>query len=116
VGGSAEAVLFLRVWVLVMALATRDAAHGCVWVVTLWGVLRGVGLAHGVAITPVLLLFRELNTVTVYDKAAVCDKAVRVWWSMQKGWFKRDVQRLIKRLMAYETMNPTRLWLKITEH
>jgi hypothetical protein len=61
----------LRVWVLVMALATRDVAHGRVWVVALWGVLRGVGLAHGVAIAPELLLFRELNTVTVYNKAAV---------------------------------------------
>lgn len=69
--GSTKAVLPLRVWVLVMALATSDAAHRCVWVVALWGVLRGVGLAHGVAITPVLLLFRELNTVTVYDKAAI---------------------------------------------
>jgi len=64
-------VLPLRVWVLVMALATSDAAHRCVWVVALWSVLRGVGLAHGVTITPVLLLFRELNTVTVYDKAAI---------------------------------------------
>jgi len=69
--GSAKAVLLLRVWVLVMALATNDAAQRCVWVVALWRVLRGVGLAHGVAITPVLLLFCELNTVTVYDKAAI---------------------------------------------
>lgn len=68
-----------------MALVTRDVAHGCVWVVALWCILCGVGLAHGVATTPVLLLFRELNTVTVYDKAAVCIKAVKLWWMTLKG-------------------------------
>lgn len=75
---TAESVLSLCVWVFVMALATRDVAHGCMWVVALRGILRSVGLAHGVAITPVLLLFRELSTVTVYDKAAVCNKVVKV--------------------------------------
>jgi len=66
-----ETVLFLCIWVLVISLATRDVVHGCVWVVALGGILRGVGLAHGVAIPSVLLLFSELSAITVYDEAAV---------------------------------------------
>lgn len=69
-------MLFLCVWVLVIALLTRDVVHGCVWVVALRGILRSVGLAHGVAITSELLLFSELSAITVYDEAAICNKAV----------------------------------------
>lgn len=89
-------------------MATRDVAHGCVWVVALRGILRSVGLAHGMAITAVLLLFRELSTVTVYNKAAVCNKVVKVWWITPKGC-KRDVQRLTKREIEYEIVKPRRL-------
>lgn len=76
--GSAEAVLFLCVWVLVMTLATADVGQGCVCVVALGGILCGIGLAHGVAIAFELLLFGELMAVTMYDDASVCNTAVRV--------------------------------------
>jgi len=69
--GTTETVVPLCVWVLVIALATRDVVHGCVWVVALRGILRGVGLAHRMAITSELLLFSELSAVTVYDEAAI---------------------------------------------
>ena len=68
---TAKAVLLLCVWVLVIALATRDVVQGCVWVVALRSILGGVGLAHSVAITSEPLLFSELSAVTVYDEAAI---------------------------------------------
>jgi len=107
-------VLSLCVWVLVMALATRDVGHRGVRVVALRGILRGVGLAHGVAVTFELLLFSELSAVTVYDEAAVCNKAVRSEWITQKA-HKSDIQRLSRREIQSETMNPIRLWLKPAE-
>jgi hypothetical protein len=79
VGVAAEAMLFLCIWVLVMALATRDTLQGCVCVVALRGILRSVGLAHSVLVTSELLFFSELSAVTVYDEAAVCNKAVHEW-------------------------------------
>lgn len=66
----------LCVWIFVIALATRDVVHGCVGVVALRGILRSVGLAHSAAITSELLLLSELSAVTVYDEAAICNKAV----------------------------------------
>jgi len=69
--GSAEAVFFLRVGVLVMTLATRNAGHRCMWVVPLRGVPASVGLAHSVAITPVLLFLSELSAVAMYYDTAV---------------------------------------------
>jgi hypothetical protein len=110
----AEAVLLLCVWVLVMALVTRDVGQGCVGVVALRGILRGVGLAHSVAITFVLLLFSELSAVSVYNEAAVCNKAVRHGWRTPKG-HKSDIQRLTRRETQSETMKPIRLWLKPAE-
>ena len=75
------------------------------WVVTLRGVPRGVGLAHGMAIASELLLFGELNAVTVYDEAAVCYKAVRG----ARVTLMSDVQMLSRREMQNETMKPIRL-------
>jgi hypothetical protein len=61
-----------------MTLATRNAGHRCMWVVSLRGVPASVGLAHSVAITPVLLFLSELSAVALYYDTAVCNKKVRV--------------------------------------
>ena len=111
---TAEAVLFLCVWVLVIALAARDVVQGCMWVVALRGILGGVGLAHSVAITSENLFFSELSAVTVYDEAAIWNKAaVSPWITLKRH--KSDVHRLIRREMHSDTMKPTRPWLKTAE-
>ena len=109
-----EAMFLLCIWVLVMALLTRNVVQGLVCVVATRGIVRSVGLTHGVAIAFVPLFFGELNAVTVYDEAAVCNKAVVSGWITLNG-HKSDIQRLIKRDTQNEMIKPIRPWLKTAE-